>query len=206
MKLQIQKWTLYYCVFQNVKNDPFCGFKSLRSNFFVDLPSQRAFVTNFWKKISTRLFFSKNFKNIWIEIFKNIENFESSNYDFRADFGKLSFFVKPKWFHGGFKFINLKPPLTQGGFKWFWRFFFFYAKFQAPKKTKFWPKFTICWVSRILWFQNWHKRWFHWDLGFRWLRRPKASTATEYPKSQWIPPFSLNFWIPNIREYHRFSV
>ena len=39
------------------------------------------------------------------------------------DFGKWSFFVKPKWFHGGLKFINLKPPLTLGCFKRFWRFF-----------------------------------------------------------------------------------
>ena len=48
IKLQIQKWTITYGVFQNVKNDPFFGFKVLKMlQFFVDLHSLRAFITNF---------------------------------------------------------------------------------------------------------------------------------------------------------------
>ena len=47
--------------------------------------------------------------------------FETSNYDNKANFRKWSFVVKPKWFHGGFKFM--KPPLPKSGFKRFWRFF-----------------------------------------------------------------------------------
>ena len=106
--------------------------------FFVQLLHLYDFFWNFSKIISDLIFFSKNYKNIWIGIFKNIEIFESSNYDFKADFGKLSFFVKPKWFHGGFKFIILKPPLTQGGFKRFWRFFF--GKVSSPKNDQIFAK------------------------------------------------------------------
>ena len=61
--------------------------------------------------------------------------FETSNYDNKADFGKWSFFVKPKWFHGGFRFFNLKPPSPQGGFKQFWRFFFL-DKVSWPKNAQ----------------------------------------------------------------------
>ena len=47
-KLQIQKWTITNGVFQNVKNDPFLGFKVLKMlQFFVDLHSLRALFTNF---------------------------------------------------------------------------------------------------------------------------------------------------------------
>ena len=48
IKLQIQKWTITNGVFQNVKNDPFFGFKVLKMlQFFVDLHSLRALFTNF---------------------------------------------------------------------------------------------------------------------------------------------------------------
>ena len=119
-KLQIEKWTPTYGVFENAKNGPFFDFKTQKMvlylyNFFPVM----LYPTIFWKFFSDPHFFSKNFKNIWFGNLKNIRFFWSLNYDNKADFGKLSFFVKPKWFHGGFKFINLKPPLTQGGFKWF---------------------------------------------------------------------------------------
>ena len=137
-KLQIKKWAMYQCVFENAKNGPFFDFKTQKMVFFfIQFLHLCDFFLNFSKKISDLIFFSKNFKNIWIGIFKNIEIFESSNYDFKADFGKLSFFVKPKWFHGGFKFIILKPPLTQGGFKRFWRFFFFRKSLKPQKRPNF---------------------------------------------------------------------
>ena len=48
IKLQIQKWTITYGVFQNVKNDPFFGFKVLKMlQFFIDLHSLRALYTDF---------------------------------------------------------------------------------------------------------------------------------------------------------------
>ena len=47
-KLQIQKWTIINGVFQNVKNDPFFGFKVLKMlQFFVDLHSLGALFTDF---------------------------------------------------------------------------------------------------------------------------------------------------------------
>ena len=54
-----------------------------------------------------------------------------------ADFRKLSFVLKPKWFHGGFKFINLKPPLSQGGFKRFSMGFFFRESFKPKIRPNF---------------------------------------------------------------------
>ena len=58
----------------------------------------------------------------------------------------------------------------------------------------------------FLGFKNWDLRWFHWDQGFRWLWRPKASAANEYPWSQWIPPLVWIFELPKKRECHRFTV
>ena len=79
-KLQIKKWAIFLRVFQNAKNGPFFDFKTQKMVlFFIKILPLCDFFSNFWKFFSDHQFFSKNFKNIWIEIFKIIRNFESLN-------------------------------------------------------------------------------------------------------------------------------
>ena len=68
--------------------------------------------------------------------------FDTTNYDYTANFRKLSFFVKPKWFHGGFRY---KPH------------FFLCGQFHA-KLTKNGGIFSVFFLKKWnwLWFHTWN--------------------------------------------------
>ena len=67
-------------------------------------------------------------------------NIETQNYDFGADFGIRSFFVKPRWFHGGFKFSQLETTFGQEWFHAVLEVFFFLENVSIAKKDPNWAK------------------------------------------------------------------
>ena len=55
------------------------------------------------------------------------------------------------WYHLGINFFLVSffdTFLVSWYFCLIWLVFFFIAQYQCPKIAVFWPKFTICWVSR----------------------------------------------------------
>ena len=149
---------MYYGVFQNAKNDPFFDFKTLKMVlFFFDFHSQYASFINYWKFITHHIFFSKIFKNIWYGIFEIIRIFESSNQDFKGDFGKRSFFVKPKWFHGGFKFSQLETTFDQ---RWFQAilevFLLLLENVSIAKKPKLGQNSPYVGFHAVFWASRWY--------------------------------------------------
>ena len=65
----------------------------------------------------------------------------------RHDMEISQFSWNQKWFQVSSLSVFVKLTRFQGGFKWFWWFFFFCAKFHGSKIAVFWPKFTISRVS-----------------------------------------------------------
>ena len=131
---------MYHSVLKNAKNDLFFDFKTLKMVlFFIDLSTPYAFLSII-ENFSLILFF-KIFRNILNLTFEIIRIFESSNHYFNGDFGKDLFL----WNQNGFIFFanHLCHQVVSSDFAGF-----FLRKFQCIKMTRFWPKFTIYWVSR----------------------------------------------------------
>ena len=85
--------------------------------------------------------FFKSFQKYLDSKFLKDAKFRDTKTCVQADFEKRSFFVKPKWFHGGFK---LSHPETTSDLRWFQAllevFFFFLVNVSIPKKDPKWAK------------------------------------------------------------------
>ena len=127
-----------YGVFKRpISNRNFDSKDQKQAKIFPDFHSLPLCFPNYSKKIRVNTFFAKVFKNIWWLNFKKTLNFETQNHDLQAEFWKRPFFVKPRWFHGGFKFTQLETYLDFG---WFHAtlevFFFFRKRFNSKKRPK----------------------------------------------------------------------
>ena len=107
---------------------------------FRDFPLLPLYFYNYSAFFPVNTFFSKVFKNIWIVNFEKTLNFETQKTCVQADFEKRSFFLKPKWFHGGFKFTQLETTFHLRWFQATLEVFFFLVKVSIAKKDPKWAK------------------------------------------------------------------
>ena len=86
----------------------FLDYEDLKqAKIFHDFPLLALCLQNYSTFFPVNRFFSKFFKNIWTLNFEKTLNFETQKTCVQADY-KRSFFLKPKWLHGGFKLSQLE--------------------------------------------------------------------------------------------------
>ena len=107
-----------------------------QAKIFRDFPPLPPYFYNYLAFFPVNTFFSKVLKNIWTLNFEKTPNFETQKTCVQADFGKRSFFVKPKWFHGGFKFSQLETTFHLRWFHVTLEVFFFSKSFNSKKRPK----------------------------------------------------------------------
>ena len=103
-----------------------------QAKIFRDFPLLPLYFYNYWTFFPVNTFFSKVLKNIWTLNFEKTPNFETQKTCVQADFGKRSFFVKPKWF----KFSQLETTFDQRWFQATLEVFFFRKSFNTKKRPK----------------------------------------------------------------------